>query len=53
MSDYEKRFTLRMSNELFEAIKQIADKNRRATAREIVIAIEEYVNANTPTEQKQ
>ena len=43
MSDFEKRFTLRMPSELFEQIRVIAEQNHRATAREIVVAIEEYV----------
>ena len=31
----EKRFTLRMNAELFELIKQTAEKNKRSTAKEI------------------
>lgn len=49
MSDFEKRFTLRMPSELFEQIKVIAEQNHRATAREIVVAIEDYVQQHIPT----
>lgn len=44
--DFEKRFTLRMPAALFEEIREVAADNRRSTAREIVVAIEEYVKAH-------
>lgn len=52
MSDYEKRFTLRMPTKLFEQIKAIAEKNHRPAAREIVVAIEEYVDRNNPKDKQ-
>lgn len=53
MSDFEKRFTLRMPSELFEQIRVIAEHNHRATAREIVVAIEEYVRQHTSTDNQE
>lgn len=39
-----KRFTLRVTSELFEKIKKSADKNKRSIAKEIEFALEKYVN---------
>lgn len=38
----EKRFTLRMNAELFELIKQTAEKNKRSTAKEIEFILEDF-----------
>ena len=43
-SDKQKRFTLRMDSELFETISLIAKQNRRSVAKEIEMAIADYVN---------
>ncbi|AGR47198.1 hypothetical protein JIMMER1_64 [Brevibacillus phage Jimmer1] len=42
MSD-EKRFTLRMDADLFERIKEQADKNKRSIAKEIEFLIEKHL----------
>lgn len=42
-SDKQKRFTLRMDSELFETISLIAKQNRRSVAKEIEMAIADYV----------
>lgn len=39
-----KRFTLRVTNELFYKIKKSANKNKRSIAKEIEFALEKYVN---------
>lgn len=43
MSD-EKRFTLRMDAELFERIKDQAEKNKRSIAKEIEYLIEKHLD---------
>lgn len=53
MSDFEKRFTLRMPADLFERIKTVAEKNHRPAAREIVVAIEDYVKRHEQAEPQQ
>lgn len=53
MSDFEKRFTLRMPADLFERIKVVAEQNHRPAAREIVVAIEDYVKKHTQEEPQQ
>lgn len=52
MSEFEKRFTLRMPADLFEEIKAVAEKNHRPAAREIVVAIEDYVKKYKQEESK-
>ena len=52
MSDFEKRFTLRMPAELFEEIKAVVEKNHRPAAREIVVAIEDYVKKHKQEEEQ-
>lgn len=38
----EKRFTLRMNNEIFEKVKEEAEKERRSTAKQIELILDEY-----------
>lgn len=51
----EKRFTLRMDAELFELIKQTAEKNKRSTAKEIEFILEDFLKRNKllPDNQKE
>lgn len=42
----EKRFTLRMPSELFDKLKVIADKEYRPVSKQIIIAIEKYLEQN-------
>lgn len=51
----EKRFTLRMNAELFELIKQTAEKNKRSTAKEIEFILEDFLKRNNllPDNQKE
>lgn len=53
MSEFEKRFTLRMPAKLFEEIRAVAETNHRPAAREIVVAIEDYVKKHKQEEQRQ
>lgn len=39
----QKRFTLRMDGELFETIKERAEKNKRSVAKEIEHLLETYL----------
>lgn len=39
----QKRFTLRMDNELFEVMKKQAEKNKRSVAKEIEHVLEQYL----------
>ncbi|MEK5175112.1 Arc family DNA-binding protein [Heyndrickxia sp. FSL W8-0496] len=39
----QKRFTLRMDGELFETIKERAEKNKRSVAKEIELLLETYL----------
>ena len=39
----QKRFTLRMDNELFEMMKKQAEKNKRSVAKEIEHVLEKYL----------
>jgi hypothetical protein len=39
----QKRFTLRMDGELFETIKERAEKNKRSIAKEIEHLLENYI----------
>ena len=39
----EKRFTLRMDNDLFELVKAQAEKNKRSIAKEIEYAVEQFL----------
>lgn len=41
-----KAFTLRIELDLFEKIKNSAEKNKRSIAKEIEFALEKYVNEN-------
>lgn len=38
-----KRFTLRITSDLFEKVKRSADMNKRSVAKEIEFALEKYV----------
>ena len=51
----EKRFTLRMNAELFELIKQTAEKNKRSNAKEIEFILEDFLKRNNllPDNQKE
>jgi hypothetical protein len=42
----QKRFTLRMDAELFETIKEQAEKNKRSIAKEIEYLLETYLKEN-------
>lgn len=49
----EKVFTLRMDEELFDKIKNIADKNKRSIAKEIEFQLEQNLQNNvSPSELK-
>ena len=39
----EKRFTLRMDGELFKEVSELAKDHRRSVAKEIEVAIAQYV----------
>lgn len=43
MSDTMKRFTFRISSDLFEQVEKIAKKNHRSVNSEIILAVEQYV----------
>ncbi|AGR47581.2 putative Arc-like DNA binding domain [Brevibacillus phage Osiris] len=43
MKSNEKRFTLRMDADLFERIKEQAEKNKRSVAKEIEFLIEKHL----------
>ncbi|WP_370858491.1 Arc family DNA-binding protein [Megamonas funiformis] len=51
----EKRFTLRMNADLFELVKQSAERNKRSTAKEIEFIIEDFLKKNNilPDESKE
>ena len=40
-----KRFTLRIENGLFNSIKALAKKEKRATGKQIEIILEKYIGA--------
>lgn len=44
--DDEKRFTLRMDNNLFEIIKSQAERNKRSVAKEIEYILEKFAMEN-------
>jgi hypothetical protein len=46
----QKRFTLRMDGELFETIKERAEKNKRSIAKEIEHLLENYIQDEDKTE---
>ena len=46
--DDQTRFTMRISTELLDKIKVLAEKNKRSTAKEIEFILEHYVLANLP-----
>jgi len=43
MTNEQKRFTLRMDNDLFETIKKRAEENKRSVAKEIELLLETYL----------
>lgn len=45
MTNEQKRFTLRMDNDLFETIKKRAEENKRSVAKEIELLLENYLKA--------
>jgi hypothetical protein len=47
----DKRFTLRMNAELFEFVRQEAEKNKRSTGKEIEFILEQHFQ-NAPKEEK-
>lgn len=46
MPDTSARFPVRLPTELHEPLKAIAEKNRRSLHSEVLIALEQYVEAN-------
>lgn len=46
MAEENKRFTLRMDNNLFEKVKTQAEKNKRSIAKEIEYLLEQYFKEN-------
>ena len=47
MSDNIKRFTLRMPEELFDELKEVADYNFRPISKEILVAVREYLDRHS------
>ena len=47
MSNNIKRFTLRMPEELFDELKEVADNNFRPVSKEILVAIREYLDRHS------
>lgn len=47
----EKRFTLRMDLELFNLVKESADRNKRSIAKEIEFVLAQHFQ-ETPQQQK-
>lgn len=47
----QKRFTLRMDEELFETIKERAEKNKRSIAKEIEHLLENYLKEDNESEK--
>ena len=43
MANYFQPFSLRISEELLDRVKQIAEKNKRSANKEIEFALEQYV----------
>ncbi len=43
MADTMKRFTFRISSDLFDQVEKIAKKNHRSVNSEIILAVEKYV----------
>lgn len=41
----QKRFTLRMDNDLFEFIKKQAEENKRSVAKEIELLLEQHLKS--------
>lgn len=48
--DDQTRFTMRISTDLMDRIKELAVKNKRSAAKEIEFILEEYFRQNAPTE---
>ncbi len=46
----DSRFTLRISTQLLDAIREEAKKNKRSTGKEIEFILEQWMNRNNPTE---
>lgn len=49
----EKRFTLRMSQDLFDQMKERAKQNKRSVAKEIEFAIEEFLKSENQDKPKE
>lgn len=47
MADTIKRFTFRISSDLFDQIEKIAKKNHRSVNSEIILAVEQYVKEHS------
>ena len=45
MANYFQPFSLRISEELLDKVKHIAEKNKRSANKEIEFALEQYVEA--------
>lgn len=45
MANYFQPFSLRISEELLDKVKYIAEKNKRSANKEIEFALEQYVEA--------
>lgn len=43
-NDKVTRFTMRMPDELYEELKQLAEENRRSVAKQIVFMLESIMN---------
>lgn len=49
----EKRFTLRMNQELFDLVKESASKNKRSVAKEIEVLLEEALTLRRQNSENQ
>ena len=52
MKDRSQRIVVTLSREMYEAIKALADDNRRPMAEEVRIAIEEQLKKAAPRKDK-
>lgn len=50
MKNEQKRFTLRMDEELFEVIKERAEKNKRSIAKEIEYLLDKHLKKDKENE---
>lgn len=48
----QKRFTLRMDQELFDTVKERAEKNKRSIAKEIEHLLENYLKSDETEKDK-